>query len=298
MPAATDPQCEPMILQAVRAEIEADLAQRVDALQEPQPLREAIRYALLGSGKRLRPALTLLCCEAAGGRRDDARAAGAALELIHTFSLVHDDLPAMDDDQLRRGQPTLHVQAGEAMAILAGDAMMSLAFQWIADGTADSTTTSQLTQTLAEATTRMIVGQVYDTLGGFSPELSDAQRLQLIHQNKTAALLRAACRMGGICGGANEAQLQALTDYGEAIGVMFQVVDDLLDITQTTEHVGKVTGKDQQAGKLTSPSVLGAPASRAEVDQRRRDAHAALLGLGESAQPLIELCEYMAVRTK
>ncbi len=298
MHAATDRQCEPMILQEVRAEIEADLAERVDALQEPQPLREAIRYALLGSGKRLRPALTLLCCEAAGGRRDDAKAAGAALELIHTFSLVHDDLPAMDDDQLRRGQPTLHVQAGEAMAVLAGDAMMSLAFLWIAEGTADSTTTSQLTQTLAEATTRMIVGQVYDTLGGFSPELSDAQRLQLIHQNKTGALLQAACRMGGICAGANQIQLQALTGYGEAIGVMFQVVDDLLDVTQTTEHVGKATGKDIQAGKLTSPAVLGPDACRMEVDRLRQDAEAALTPLGDSARSLIELCDYMAVRTK
>ena len=298
MHAATDPQCEPMVLREVRAEIEADLAARVDALQEPQPLREAIRYALLGSGKRLRPALTLLCCEATGGRRDDAKAAGAALELIHTFSLVHDDLPSMDDDQLRRGQPTLHVQAGEAMAVLAGDAMMSLAFLWIAEGTADSARASRLTQTLAEATTRMIVGQVYDTLGGFSPELSDAERLQLIHQNKTAALLRAACRMGGICGGATDTQLQALTGYGEAIGLMFQVVDDLLDVTQTTEHVGKATGKDLQAGKLTSPALLGTEACRAEVDRLRQDAHAALSGLGESAQPLIELCDHMAVRTK
>ncbi len=298
MHAATDPQCEPMILQELRVEIEADLTGRLDALKEPQPLREALRYALLGSGKRLRPALALLCCEAAGGRRDDATAAAAALELIHTFSLVHDDLPAMDDDQLRRGQPTLHVQAGEAMAILAGDAMMCLAFQWITEGTADAKTTSRLAQTLAEATTRMIVGQVYDTLGGFSEQLSPADRLHLIHQHKTAALLRAACRMGGLCGGANDAQLQALTDYGEAIGVMFQVVDDLLDVTQTTEHVGKATGKDHQAGKLTSPGVLGPEACRAEVDRLRRDAHAALLGLGESAQPLIELCDYMAVRTK
>ena len=298
MHSATDPQCEPIILHEIRGEIEVDLAERIESLREPQPLREAIRYALLGSGKRLRPALTLLCCEAAGGRRDDAKAAGAALELIHTFSLVHDDLPAMDDDQLRRGQPTLHVQAGEAMAVLAGDAMMSLAFQWIAEGIADPIMSSQLTQTLAEATTRMIVGQVYDTLGGFPPELSDTGRLQLIHENKTAALLRAACRMGGICGGANERQLHALTGYGKAIGVMFQVVDDLLDVTQTTEHVGKATGKDQQAGKLTSPSVLGAQACRAEVDRLRRDAHESLSGLGASAQPLIELCDYMAVRTK
>ncbi len=287
-----------MILQELRVEIEADLTRRIDALTEPQPLREALRYALLGSGKRLRPVLTLLCCEAAGGERDDARSAAAALELIHTFSLVHDDLPAMDDDQLRRGQPTLHVQAGEAMAILAGDAMMCLAFQWITEGTAAAKTTSRLAETLAEATTKMIVGQVYDTVGGFSAQLSRADRLHLIHQHKTAALLRAACRMGGICGGADDTQLQALTGYGEAIGMMFQVVDDLLDVTQTTEHVGKATGKDRQAGKLTSPDVLGPEACRAEVDRLRRDAHAALLGFGESAQPLIELCDYMAVRTK
>lgn len=287
-----------MILQELRGEIEADLTRRIDALKEPQPLREALRYALLGSGKRLRPALTLLCCEAVGGRREDARAAAAALELIHTFSLVHDDLPAMDDDQLRRGQPTLHVQAGEAMAILAGDAMMCLAFQWITEVTADAKTTSRLAQTLAEATTRMIVGQVYDTVGGFSEQLSPTDRLHLIHQHKTAALLKAACQMGGLCGGANDARLQALTDYGEAIGVMFQVVDDLLDVTQTTDHVGKATGKDRQAGKLTSPDVLGPEACRAEVDRLRRDAHTALLGFGESAQPLIELCDYMAVRTK
>ncbi len=287
-----------MILRELRVEIEADLTRRIDSLKEPQPLREALRYALLGSGKRLRPALTLLCCETAGGRRHDAAAAAAALELIHTFSLVHDDLPAMDDDQLRRGQPTLHLQAGEAMAILAGDAMMCLAFQWITEGTADAKTTSRLAQTLAEATTRMIVGQVYDTVGGFPEQMSRADRLHLIHQHKTAALLQAACRMGGLCGQANDAQLQALTDYGEAIGMMFQVVDDLLDVTQTTEHVGKATGKDRQAGKLTSPDVLGPEASRAEVDRLRRDAHAALLGFGESAQPLIELCDHMAVRTK
>ena len=287
-----------MILQELRVEIEADLTRRIDALKEPKLLREALRYALLGSGKRLRPALTMLCCEAAGGRRDDARSAAAALELIHTFSLVHDDLPAMDDDQLRRGQPTLHVQAGEAMAILAGDAMMCLAFQWITEGTADAKTTSRLAQTLAEATTKMIVGQVYDTVGGFSEQVSRADRLHLIHQHKTAALLRAACRMGGICGGADDTQLQALTGYGEAIGMMFQVVDDLLDVTQTTEHVGKATGKDRQAGKLTSPDVLGPEACRAEVDRLRRDAQAAVSGFGESGQPVSERCEDRAVRQK
>ena len=176
--------------------------------------------------------------------------------------------------------------------------MMCLAFQWITEGTADAETTSRLAQTLAEATTKMIVGQVYDTLGGFSQPLSRADRLHLINQHKTSALLRAACRMGGICGGANDTQLEALTGYGEAIGMMFQVVDDLLDVTQTTEHVGKATGKDRQAGKLTSPGVLGPQVCRSEVDRLRGDAHAALHGLGESAQPLIELCDYMAVRTK
>ncbi len=294
----TDPICEPSILEELRGEIESDLSKRIDALTGPEILRDAIRYSVLNGGKRLRPALTLLSCEAAGGQRCEALAAGSALELIHSFSLVHDDLPAMDDDELRRGQPTLHVQAGEAMAILAGDAMMTLAFQWITDQQQDVSKGNQLTQELAAATTRMIVGQVYDTLGGFSADSTPAQKLRLTHQNKTAALIRAACRMGGICAKASDIQLNALTTYGEAIGLMFQIVDDLLDVTQSTEHVGKATGKDQQAGKLTYPGVLGPENSKTEVQRLLNEAKNAIAPLGDKAQPLIELCEYMAVRTK
>ena len=279
-------------------EIETDLARRLDAVDGPETLLEAIRYAVLGGGKRLRPALTLLSCEAVGGPRDDARAAAAALELVHTFSLIHDDLPAMDDDDLRRGRPSLHVHAGEAMAILTGDILLSLAFEWIAEAGAGADKPGLLVRELAEATARMIAGQVYDTLGGFPPQRTPAERLELIHRNKTAALLRAACRIGAICGGASAPQLRALDDYGEAIGVMFQIVDDLLDVTQTAEHIGKATGKDTQAGKLTFPSVHGTPQSSREVERLREAAHLALEPLGEAAKPLIELCDYMAVRTK
>lgn len=296
--AIIDPICEPSILENLRGEIESDLTRRIDALTGPKSLREAIRYSVLNGGKLLRPTLTLLSCQAAGGNRCDALAAGSALELVHSFSLVHDDLPAMDNDELRRGQPTLHIHAGEAMAILAGDAMMSLAFQWITDSQQDVSKGNQLTQELADATTRMIVGQVYDTLGGFAEDSTPAQKLKLTHQNKTAALIRAACRMGGICADSSVEQLKALTKYGEAIGLMFQIVDDLIDVTQSMEHVGKATGKDQQAGKLTYPGVFGPEESKAQVLHLRNEAKKAVIPLGDLAQPLIELCEYMAVRTK
>jgi geranylgeranyl diphosphate synthase type II len=283
---------------AVVEEIETDLARRLAALDGPQALLEAIRYAVLGGGKRLRPVLTLFSCEAVGGRRDDARAAAGALELVHTFSLVHDDLPAMDDDELRRGRPTLHVYAGEAMAVLTGDVLLPLAFEWITEAGMSNGTTSRLVRELARASAHMITGQVYDTLGGFPPRRTAGERLDLIHRNKTAALLRAACRMGAICGSASQEQLGALTAYGEAVGVMFQIVDDLLDVTQTAEHIGKATGKDTQAGKLTYPGVHGTKASKLEVERLRRRAHDALEPLGEAARPLVELCDYMAVRTK
>lgn len=296
--AIIDPMCEPFILEDLRGEIESDLSKRLDALRGPKSLRDAIKYSVLNGGKLLRPTLTLLSCEAAGGKRCDALAAGSALELVHSFSLVHDDLPAMDDDELRRGQPTLHIHAGEAMAILAGDAMMSLAFQWITESQQDVSKGNKLAQELADATTRMIIGQVYDTLGGFPEESTPAQKLKLTHKNKTAALIRAACRMGGICADSSDEQLNALTTYGEAIGLMFQIVDDLIDVTQSTEHVGKATGKDQQAGKLTYPGVFGLEESKSQVMKLRNEAIKAVASLGDLAKPLIELCDYMAVRTK
>ena len=289
---------EPPVLAGIVAEIEADLKVRIGAVTGPTALRQALAYSVLGGGKRLRPVLTLLSCEAVGGSRDQGRGAAAAIELIHAFSLVHDDLPSMDDDALRRGQPTLHMHAGEAMAILTGDVMMSLAFEWIADADLAADTITQLVRTLADATSCMIAGQVYDTLGGFPEGLSLSRQLELVHRNKTAALIRAACRLGALCCDAPLRAVQAMTGYGEAVGLMFQVIDDLLDVTGTAEHIGKATGKDIEAGKLTYPGVHGTEASRKEVIRLRDEALASLGPLGEAADHLRELCEYMAVRTK
>jgi geranylgeranyl pyrophosphate synthase len=291
-------RCESEVLKGVIDEIDAHLVTALRSRRLPEILEEAVCYAVLQGGKRLRPALVLLSCEAAGGRRVDALDPALALELIHAFSLVHDDLPAMDDDDLRRGRPTLHIHAGEAMAILAGDAMMSLAFEFISRGPQDGEVCARLTRELAAATTAMISGQVYDTLGSLPAELTDEQRLTLIHRSKTGALLRAACRIGGLCGGADQATLQHLTDYGEAIGLMFQIVDDLIDVTQPAEHVGKATGKDLTAGKLTYPGVLGEERSRADVQRLRDEAHLAISPLGEPARPLGRLCDDLAIRTK
>ena len=157
---------------------------------------------------------------------------------------------------------------------------------------------AKLLRTLAEATTRLIAGQVYDTLGGFAVGQSPRQKLELVHRNKTAALICCACRMGAICGGATAAQLAALSAYGEDIGLMFQVVDDLLDVTQTAEHGGKATGRDSGAGKLTYPGLHGTAESRKEVQRLRAEARRALEPLGAAAEPLRELCDYMAVRTR
>jgi len=294
----TDPQLQRV--QDAAAEVEAYLEHYLQGVSLPENLLEAIRYSVLGGGKRLRPVLTLLSCDAVGGQRQAALAPASALELIHAFSLVHDDLPAMDDDDMRRGRPTLHIHAGEAMAILAGDAMMSLAFELVSSPgeLANNRHAARITAELARGTTSMIAGQVYDTLAGF-PDQQDARKsLELIHRNKTGALLTAACRIGGLCGDADEQQLVALTSYGEAVGLMFQIVDDLLDVTQSSEHLGKAAGKDASAGKLTFPGLLGIESSQVEVERLRVAALAALEPLGESAAGLHELCNYLAVRTK
>lgn len=264
-------------------------------------LRDAVLYSAMAPGKRMRPALALLACEAAGGERPNALPAAIALELVHAFSLVHDDLPAMDDDDLRRGRPTAHVKFGEAMAILSGDALFSLAFQVIAER-CDGPLAGALTLELARGATGMITGQVYDTLGGLPESLDDKSRLVRIHGHKTGALIRAACRMGAIsAGGArgcNDRTLAALSAYGEAIGLMFQVVDDLLDVEQTVDQIGKRVNKDQSLGKATYPGLLGVDASRAEVERLRREATAALAPLGDRGDPLRALADDLAVRTK
>ena len=218
--------------------------------------------------------------------------------MIHAFSLIHDDLPAMDDDDLRRGQPTCHIKFGEAMAILAGDALATLPYLHIARSVRDGATSSRLIHELSEATLAMIAGQTLDTLGGFAEGLTPRQRLESIHHAKTGALIRGACRLGAISGGATDAQLNALTSYGESIGLLFQVVDDILDVTQSAAHLGKRSNKDEAAGKLTYPSILGLEESRQLAETLCRNAIQSIEPLGEAAQTLIELCRYMAVRTK
>lgn len=270
----------------------------------PRGLQEAVRYSLLSGGKRLRPILAWHACVAAGGDGADSLAAGAAVEFIHCFSLVHDDLPAIDNDDLRRGRPTLHKHAGEAMAILAGDAMTLSAFEILVEAKPAHLPRLELIRELAHATSAMIHGQVWDTLGGLPAGLTPLDQLRLIHRHKTGALIRASCRMGAMCaapakpGPGFEQALAAITRYAEDIGLMFQVVDDLLDVTQSAEHTGKRTGKDIDAGKLTYPGVLGIDKTREQVESLKRDALTAIEPLGSRGAALAELCELMSTRTK
>lgn len=276
--------------------VEAFLDQYLASLALPVRLDGAVRYALLNGGKRLRPILAWKCAQAVGGDGTQSIPAGAAVELVHAFSLVHDDLPAMDNDDMRRGRPTLHIHAGEAMAILAGDAMMTLAFRVILDKVQDAALGNRLTQELASATTAMIVGQVHDTMGVPDGD-NDLARLRLVHTNKTGALICCACRMGAMCAHADEHSLRAITNYAQAIGLMFQIVDDLMDVEQSSQDTGKRTGKDAAAGKLTYPSVLSVEGSRREVRDLADRAMASLEPLDEKAVGLGDLCHYLARRT-
>lgn len=241
--------------------IDAYLTSFLDGRQLPENLDEAIRYSLLHGGKRVRPALAWYSSIACGGEGHAALPAGGAVEMIHAFSLIHDDLPALDNDDLRRGRPTLHKHAGEAMAILAGDALLTLAYE-SAHHHPEPSTALRLARELADGTRAMIAGQIYDTLGGIPNDLRDEDAVELIHRNKTGALLRASCRMGAISGGASEDALRLITRYSESIGLQFQIIDDLLDVEGCSDSVGKATGKDAAAGKRTYPGAIGIAASR------------------------------------
>jgi len=286
--------------------IEDAIERAIGSASFPPILADACRYAALGSGKRLRPLLLVHAWAAAGGDEQAIEAclpAAAAIELVHAFSLVHDDLPALDNDDLRRGRPTLHIATSEPMAILAGDAMLCLPFEVLARDD-DPARSVALIRELATATNAMIVGQVHDTLGGFaegqSDARSDAQRLETVHRNKTGALIRAACRMGAIAANADAPSLATLTAFGEHYGLLFQIVDDLLDVEQTTEHLGKRAGKDADAGKLTFPGVHGTDRSRAMVAELLAQCLAALDQLPDPgrATPLRELAQHAAHRTR
>jgi geranylgeranyl diphosphate synthase, type II len=293
MSAAETPSAplDPALLDAVEQALRGFLAEQTI----PENLRAACLHAVLAGGKRLRPILVLESALAAGGTVAGAMPAAIAIEFVHAFSLVHDDLPALDNDTMRRGKPTCHVAFGEAMAILAGDCLLALAPVAAARAAHNA---SEIQRELMSGTVRMIAGQVYDTLQGFPSGLGDGQKLELVHHNKTGALLEASCRMGALAAGADEATIARLTAFGRATGLMFQIVDDLIDATQTAEHAGKATGKDAEAGKLTYPVVHGIDGSRREIARLRSEASEAIAPLGAKADRLAQLLEFLASRTK
>jgi geranylgeranyl diphosphate synthase type II len=309
-----------------RRAVDAALAEAVERLTAgaPPALVEAMRYSLLAPGKRLRPLLCILACEATGGTIEQALPAACAVEMVHTYSLIHDDLPAMDDDDLRRGLPTCHVKFGEAMAILAGDALLTLAFEVLGDGYAPPVAAVACVELARGAgAAGMVGGQVLDlhadgkilwnrersegvgrTPHHCVPGSNGQEGLETIHRLKTGALFRSALRMGvyaahpaGI-GGIPPATLTHVNTYAAAFGLAFQVTDDLLDVESSAETAGKRVGKDAARGKLTYPGQLGVAASRAKADELGRQAVAAAEALGSGGEPLAALARYVVSRDR
>jgi farnesyl diphosphate synthase len=259
------------------AEVEQALSAWVPA-EAPAGLGEAMRYGVLDGGKRLRPLLVLAACDALAGHREAAMRAAVAVELIHAYSLIHDDMPCMDNDVLRRGKPTVHVKFGEAPAMLAGDAMQALAFEVLTpdESLVPLALQARLVGLLARAAGQsgMAGGQAIDLAATGQPMQESA--LQDMHRRKTGALLQASVLMGAACGSPEARAWQALGNYGAAIGLAFQVVDDILDVTQASEILGKTAGKDLDANKPTYVSVLGLDAARSRADELHAQAQAAL----------------------
>jgi geranylgeranyl diphosphate synthase type II len=278
--------------------IDAELARLVPPESAlPQTIHRAMRYSLFAGGKRIRP---ILCIEAARSLGNDSNgviAAACPLELIHTYSLIHDDLPALDNDDYRRGKLTNHKVFGDAMAILAGDSLLTLAFQVLAQlDTPDSRKTRMIAElsTAAGTVDGMIGGQVADLEGEGQPPT--AALLESIHRAKTGAMLRASLRLGAIYAGADNAQYDALSRYGEHIGLAFQIVDDILDVEESSEALGKTAGKDAQQQKITFPAVYGLDESRRMAAAQCESAHATLLPFGERAARLHELADHIVKR--
>lgn len=248
----------------------------------PEPLRSAMRYSLLAGGKRLRGLLCLAACDMVGGRREDALPFACALEMIHAYSLIHDDLPAMDNDVLRRGKPTNHVVYGEAVAILAGDGLLSHAFEVMSASPHPRALPALREIALAAGVTGMLAGQTLDvTLEGTAPTRETVEK---IHRGKTAALLTAPVTAGLILGGAEDALVEAGRQFGTHLGVAFQIVDDLLDLEGDPALMGKTLGKDQNEGKLTWPACVGADQARKDAQTHIGEACRALAPFGNKAQ--------------
>ncbi len=257
----------------------------------PEVLHEAMAYSLFAGGKRLRPALVLGACEII--RDDDAPAlpAACAIEMIHTYSLIHDDLPCMDDDDLRRGRPTLHKVHGDAIAVLAGDGLLTMAFDVVAQ-TGNLAVVRELAQ--AAGVTGMVGGQVLD-MQSENRQLT-LDELRRVHACKTGALIRVAARMGAILGGASQTQLEALTAYGEAIGLAFQIADDILDVVGDEANLGKRTGADDARNKSTYPALLGLDGARQRAKDTIDCAIDALAAFGEEANALRDLARFVVER--
>ncbi|MFN2475841.1 MAG: polyprenyl synthetase family protein [Chthoniobacterales bacterium] len=264
---------------------------------KPATIHRAMRYSLFAGGKRLRPVLCVAAAEACGGEIEAALPAACAAECIHTYSLIHDDLPSMDNDDFRRGRPTCHKAFGEGIAVLAGDSLLTIAFEIIAQ--AEPTRRYALRDMLTElaigaGSRKLIAGQVAD-LEAEGKTITRAE-LRYIHQNKTAALLTTCLRLGAMSANATARELSAITDFGQSLGLAFQVIDDILDVTQTSEKLGKSAGKDVAAKKATYPAIIGLEKSRREAQRLTNQAHAALQMFGERAETLRALADHLLNR--
>src|SRR6516162_2952266 len=266
--------------------------------RKPTTLHRAMRYSLFAGGKRLRPILCLAAAEACRGEIDHALPLACALECIHTYSLVHDDLPSMDNDDFRRGRPTCHKVFGEGIAVLAGDALLTIAFEIVSYAkTSRRYDMSALLReiSVAAGSQKLIAGQVAD----LEAEGKSVQRrqLQFIHENKTSAILTSSVRLGAMSANADGRKLSAITQFGQRLGLAFQVIDDILDVTQTSEILGKSAGKDVAAKKATYPAVIGLEKSRVEAKRLTRGAHNALsIFSGRDAEALHALANYLLER--
>lgn len=266
----------------------------------PSSLHAAMRYSIFAGGKRIRPILVLAACEAVGGDVEDVMPTACAMEMIHTYSLIHDDLPAMDDDDYRRGRPTNHNVYGEAVAILAGDALLTEASVLMSNPVYLKADPAAMLRVINEISCcagshGMVGGQVVDMESEGNKEI-DLATVQYIHTHKTGALIKAAVKAGAILGGGTEPELSALTRYGEAIGLAFQIADDILDIEGTTEDIGKDAGSDEARGKATYPAVMGLADSKRRAAELVEMALASLEEFGDSAEPLREIARYIVVR--
>ena len=267
------------------------------ATTKPKTIHRAMRYSIFAGGKRLRPVICLASAEVISRKHDDAIPLACAVECIHTYSLIHDDLPSMDNDDFRRGKPTSHKVYGEGVAVLAGDALLTIAFEMAASCRAwPRYSHADVIHELAVAagSQKLIAGQVAD-LEGEGKKISPAE-LRYIHDNKTAALIASSIRLGAMSANATPKQLERLTDFGESLGLAFQVIDDILDVTQTTEKLGKSAGKDIAAQKATYPALLGLDKAKKEADRLTARARAALKPFGKAAAPLEAIADFLLKR--